>query len=334
MRTEASIPPTAGRTEHDVAVTRVTREGRSTHTEAVTLEEPLEIQLEHGPAGDRRHRSISVTMRTPGHDRELALGFLHTEGVLGEEVDLDDLHIAQPETVETVCGPDVEAIFASDDDEIGKIPTDDVPTNGVSSGDASLGSGSRTTRTAAGIVRVAVAPGVPVRTASLERNFYATSSCGICGKASLAALRSVAPPRRSNDFIFDPALLFQLPERMYAGQNTFHHTGGLHAAALFNVAGELELLREDIGRHNAVDKLIGASFLADRLPLRHSLLLLSGRASFELLQKAVMAGIPAVAAIGAPSSLAIQVAKDFNLTLAGFLRADHFNIYNGEERLC
>ena len=324
MRTEASIPPASSRTEHDVAVTRVTREGRSTHTEAVTLEEPLEIQLEHGPAGDRRHRSISVTMRTPGHDRELALGFLHTEGVLGEEVDLEDLHIAQPETVRTVCGPDTEAALASDD---GKIP--DAQTS-----DASLDSGSRTTRTTAGIVRVAVAPGVPVRTASLERNFYATSSCGICGKASLAALRSVAPPRRRDDFTFDPARLFQLPERMYAGQSTFHHTGGLHAAALFNAAGELELLREDIGRHNAVDKLIGASFLADRLPLRHSLLLLSGRASFELLQKAVMAGIPAVAAIGAPSSLAIQVAKDFNLTLIGFLRADHFNIYNGEERLC
>ena len=247
-------------------------------------------------------------MRTPGHDRELALGFLHTEGVLGEEVDLEDLRIAQPELVQTDCGPQSEA-------------------------GSSTERSSNPTRTTAGIVRIAVAPGIRVRTASLERNFYTTSSCGVCGKASLAALRSVAPPRRRNDFTFNSAILFELPERMVQHQRTFHSTGGLHAAALFGAAGQLQLLREDVGRHNAVDKLVGAGFLADNLPLRHRLLLLSGRASFELLQKAVMAGIPAVAAIGAPSSLAIQVAKDFDITLIGFLREDHFNIYSGADRI-
>lgn len=306
----SAAPHLTDRTAREVEITRVTREDRVTGTETVTLEEPLEVQLEHGPQGARQNRSISVTMRTPGHDRELALGFLYTEGVLGEEVDLEDLSIAQPELVDTVCGPQTRTASAH-------------------GAEAEAGA----TRTAAGIVRVAVAPGVDVRTASLERNFYTTSSCGVCGKASLAALRSVAPPRRRNDFTFDPALLFQLPERMYEHQRTFRSTGGLHAAALFDAAGQLQLLREDVGRHNAVDKLVGASFLDDGLPLRQRLLLLSGRASFELLQKAVMAGIPAVAAIGAPSSLAIQVARDFDVTLVGFLRDDHFNIYNGARRL-
>ncbi len=300
MPTEPPTHPAEAVTSFEVEVTRVSADGRVPLTETVTREEPLEIQLEHGPAGDRQNRSISVTMRTPGNDRELALGFLHTEGVLGEEVDLEDLHIAQPEVVTADCGPQADT---------GMTPT------------------------TAGIVHITVTPGVAVRTASLERNFYTTSSCGVCGKASLAALRSVAPPRRRNNFRFDPALLFGLPERMWEHQRTFRRTGGLHAAALFDAGGRLGLLREDVGRHNAVDKLVGASFLADELPLRQRLLLLSGRASFELLQKAVMAGIPAVAAIGAPSSLAIQVAKDFDVTLVGFLREDHFNIYNGAERL-
>jgi FdhD protein len=183
------------------------------------------------------------------------------------------------------------------------------------------------------VVRIVLAEGIPVRTGSLERNFYTTSSCGVCGKASLLALRSVAPTRRANTFHFSAALLSALPGKMREAQGTFERTGGLHAAALFDEHGELTMLREDVGRHNAVDKLVGASFLHDELPLRNRLLLLSGRISFELLQKAVMAGIPMVAAIGAPSSLAIQVAKDFDVTLVGFLRGDHFNVYNGGSRL-
>jgi FdhD protein len=180
---------------------------------------------------------------------------------------------------------------------------------------------------------VDLASEVEVNLGSLQRNFYTTSSCGICGKASLLALRTVCPPRAANTFKVDAQLLHRLPERLRASQGVFDRTGGLHGAGLFDSAGHLLALREDVGRHNAVDKLIGAEFLADRTPLRDRLLLLSGRASFELLQKALMGGLPMVAAVGAPSSLAVQVAKEFDITLVGFLREDHFNIYHGRERI-
>ena len=293
--TEAATGEPLARAVLETSITRVYRTGQMERTEAVTVEEPMEIQLEYGPAKARTSRPISVTMRTPGHDAELALGFLHTEGVL-DNVDMEDVRFIGRETVQTHCG----------------------------AGDSSSN---------AGVVRIALAEGVSVRTGSLERNFYTSSSCGVCGKASLLALRSVAPPRRANHFEVASDLLFTLPAIMREAQATFHSTGGLHAAALFNADGHLRLLREDVGRHNALDKLVGASLLADELPLRERILLLSGRASFELLQKAVMAGIPMVVAIGAPSSLAIQVAKDFDLTLVGFLRDDHFNVYNGASRL-
>ena len=275
---------------------RVSRDGSTPHLESITLEEPLEIQLDYGPASARVHRPVSVTMRTPGHDEELALGFLHTEGVLTGDVHAQDLGIISSEQIEAQCG--VNDSFS-----------------------------------AAGIVRISLPESIFVRTGSLERNFYTSSSCGVCGKASLLALRSVAPPRYANTFQVSRDVLFMLPDAMRAAQETFRSTGGLHAAALFNAAGRLQLLREDVGRHNALDKLVGASLRADELPLRERILLLSGRASFELLQKAVMAGIPAVAAIGAPSSLAVQVARDFDITLVGFLRDDHFNIYNGAGRI-
>ena len=164
-------------------------------------------------------------------------------------------------------------------------------------------------------VRVDLASEVAVNVGSLQRNFYTTSSCGICGKASLLALRTVCPPRAKNDFRVDAQLLYDLPGRLRASQGVFDRTGGLHAAGLFDSAGNLSALREDVGRHNAVDKLIGSEFLADRTPLRDRLLLLSGRASFELLQKALMGGLPMVVAVGAPSSLAVQVAKEFDLSL-------------------
>jgi FdhD protein len=178
-----------------------------------------------------------------------------------------------------------------------------------------------------------LAPDVAVNLGSLQRNFYTTSSCGICGKASLLALRTVCPPRATNNFRIDAQLLYDLPRRLRESQGVFDRTGGLHGAGLFDAAGNLLALREDVGRHNAVDKLIGAEFLADRTPLRDRLLLLSGRASFELLQKALMGGIPMVAAVGAPSSLAVGVAKEFDITLIGFLRDGHFNIYYGSERI-
>jgi FdhD protein len=183
------------------------------------------------------------------------------------------------------------------------------------------------------IVRVDLAAEVEVSLGSLQRNFYTTSSCGICGKASLLALRTVCPPRATNNFRMDAQVLYRLPERLRASQGVFDRTGGLHGAGLFDSAGTLLELREDVGRHNAVDKLIGSKLLADRTPLRESLLLLSGRASFELLQKALMGGLPMVAAVGAPSSLAVKVAKEFDITLVGFLREGHFNIYHGKERI-
>ena len=160
-----------------------------------------------------------------------------------------------------------------------------------------------------------------------------TSSCGICGKASLLALQSVCPPRRSNRFSISAETLYTLPARLRAAQSVFDRTGGLHGAGLFQADGALLALREDVGRHNAVDKLLGAEFLADRTPLRDSLLLLSGRASFELLQKALMGGVAMVASVGAPSSLAVRVAKEFDITLVGFLRDHHFNVYHGAEHV-
>jgi FdhD protein len=268
--------------------------------DTLAIEEPLEIQLTYGPSKSRATRSISVTMRTPGNDFDLAAGFLMTEGVVRDPNDIEQITYARDS-------------FAED-----KSPQ--------SMGALILGSKKN-------IVRVDLAADVTVNLGSLQRNFYTTSGCGICGKASLLALRTVCPPRAMNKFRVDAQLLCRLPERLRAFQAVFDRTGGLHGAGLFDSAGNLLALREDVGRHNAVDKLIGSEFLADRTPLRDRLLLLSGRASFELLQKALMGGFPMVAAVGAPSSLAVRVAKEFDITLVGFLREDHFNIYHGGENI-
>ena len=282
-------------------VERVTGQTSRHVLDSLAIEEPLEIQLTYGPSSSRQTRSISVTMRTPGNDFDLAAGFLMTEGVIRDANDIEQITYAGDSFSEGTLSP--QAMDA-----------------------LKLGSKQN-------IVRVDLATDVAVNLGSLQRNFYTTSSCGICGKASLLALRTVCPPRAKNDFRVDAQLLYDLPRRLRASQGVFDHTGGLHAAGLFDLTGNLSALREDVGRHNAVDKLIGSEFLADRTPLRDRLLLLSGRASFELLQKALMGGLPMVVAVGAPSSLAVQVAKEFNITLVGFLREDHFNIYHGSERI-
>jgi FdhD protein len=269
--------------------------------DSLAIEEPLEIQLTYGSSNARQTRSISVTMRTPGNDFDLAAGFLMTEGVIRDANDVEQITYAGDSFSEGTQSPQAMDVLK-------------------------LGSKQNT-------VRVDLAAEVEVNLGSLQRNFYTTSSCGICGKASLLALRTVCPPRATNNFKVDAQLLYRLPERLRASQGVFDRTGGLHGAGLFDSAGKLLALREDVGRHNAVDKLIGSEFLADRTPLRDRLLLLSGRASFELLQKALMGGFPMVAAVGAPSSLAVQVAKEFDITLVGFLREDHFNIYHGSERI-
>ncbi|MFI8236636.1 formate dehydrogenase accessory sulfurtransferase FdhD [Streptomyces sp. NPDC085866] len=185
------------------------------------------------------------------------------------------------------------------------------------------------------VVDVRLAPGVPLPDITLERNVYTTSSCGLCGKASLEAVRTTAawPIRDRPPLRVTPKALAALPDRLRAAQRVFDRTGGLHAAGLFSPEGELLDLREDIGRHNAVDKLIGRALRSGELPLSRRILLVSGRASFELAQKAVMAGVPMLAAVSAPSSLAVDLAAETGLTLVGFLRGGSMNVYSGEHRL-
>lgn len=186
----------------------------------------------------------------------------------------------------------------------------------------------------ANVVRVDLAPGVSFDVARLERHFYTTSSCGVCGKASLEAVANQgceALPRGTIGMA--ASLVERLPGKLRAAQSVFERTGGLHASCLFDAAGEMVAVREDVGRHNALDKLIGAQLMEGRVPLHRSILMVSGRASFELVQKAVVAGIPILAAVGAPSSLAVEVAREFDMTLLGFVREGRFNIYSGEWRI-
>jgi FdhD protein len=268
----------------------------------VAVEEPLEIQLVYGPVEDRKVKSISITMRTPGNDEELAAGFLMTEGVVRDATHITS--IGTPSTAKTVLrnGPGA-----------GKMATP--------------------ARLRSQVIRVELSPEVELSMSTLERNFYTTSSCGVCGKASLMALRTLCPLPQRDNFMIRSDILSTLPQRFQPVQEAFKKTGGLHAASLFTADGKLHSIREDVGRHNAVDKLLGEAFLRDAVPLRNHLLLLSGRASFELLQKSVMAGIPMAAAIGAPSSLAIEVAREFSITLVGFLRPESFNIYSAPKRV-
>ena len=283
-------------------IVRVTHGEVGRLQDAVAVEEPLEIQLVYGAADDRRTKSISITMRTPGNDEELAAGFLMTEGVLRDVTHI--MEIGAPTAADTARRRTAGSRQAA-------VPT-----------------GMRSQA-----IRVELSPEIEVSMSTLERNFYTTSSCGVCGKASLLALRTLCPLPQHDHFQIRSDILSSLPQKIQTAQVAFRKTGGLHAASLFTADGELHSLREDVGRHNALDKLLGEAFLQDAVPLRDYVLLLSGRASFELLQKAVMGGIPMVAAIGAPSSLAIEVAREFSITLVGFLRPESFNIYSAPERV-
>ncbi|MEU8461184.1 formate dehydrogenase accessory sulfurtransferase FdhD [Streptomyces sp. NPDC029003] len=251
--------------------------------DTLVAEEPLEIRLNGKP--------LAITMRTPGDDFALAVGFLASEGVIAHASDVRAV---------TYCEGAAE-------------------------------DGSNTYN----VVNVQLAPGVPVPDITLERNVYTTSSCGLCGKASLDAVRTATRfPGLADDPVRVRAeLLAELPDRLRAAQKVFDRTGGLHAAGLFTIGGELLDVREDVGRHNAVDKIVGRALQAGRLPLAGAVLLVSGRASFELAQKAVMAGIPVLAAVSAPSSLAVDLAVESGLTLVGFLRGRDMNVYAGEERV-
>ena len=257
--------------------------------DALAIEEPLEIRLEYGTDENRKVQNISVTMRTPGNDKELALGFLFTEGIIKSRAD--------------ITGVDHTFIACAENKE--------------------------------NVVIVRLNAGLAPNLGNMERNFYTTSSCGVCGKGSISAIRTVSPfmNRVQDEFKITPDILHKLPEALHEQQVVFADTGGLHASALFSNQGELLMVREDVGRHNALDKLIGAALLEDKLPLSDSVLLLSGRASFELIQKAAMAGIRVIAAVGAPSSLAVELANEFDITLAGFLRNQRFNIYSATRRI-
>jgi FdhD protein len=251
----------------------------------LAAEEPLEIRLGYGSAETRVQKSISVTMRTPGNDFELAVGFLFTEGIIENAAQIASIKHC----------------------------------NGLHEN----------------VVRVELIDDLELDLSKLERNFYTTSSCGVCGKSSIDAVKTVCrlPETTSNDLHFSAEVIYTLPDLLRQNQSIFNDTGGLHGCALFDLDGNLILAREDVGRHNALDKLIGASLQQKMFPLNPYLLLLSGRASFELIQKAYMAGIKIVAAVGAPSSLAVQMAADAGITLIGFLRGEKFNIYCGEQRI-
>ena len=258
-------------------------------SDQLTLEEPLEIQIAAGAEASRQRQTVAITMRTPGHDRELAAGFLVGEGILRS---LDQ----------------VEAIYPL--------------------GPRQAGQGWQHQ------VRITLRPGVKLDLERLQRNFYTTSSCGVCGKTSLEALEmNCFSPLPASGWQIDTATVCALPARLREAQETFNQTGGLHAAGLFTPNGQTILVREDVGRHNAVDKVVGAQFLAGRGALSDSILVVSGRASFELMQKAVAAGIPMLVAVGAPSSLAVEVAEKFGATLIGFTKPTGFNLYAGTERL-
>ena len=252
-----------------VDVTRVAGANSSLSNDMVVVEEPLEIRV--------REKPVSVTMRTPGDDEDLAAGFLFTEGLIASAEDVESVrHWSSPN-----------------------------------------------------VIRVGLREGARIDASKLDRHFYTTSSCGVCGKTSIEALRIATTIHPLQSQPVTGALIHEMPQRLVEHQAAFRATGGLHAAAIFDFNGLLIRSREDIGRHNAVDKVIGSLFRERRTPLSDTVLMVSSRASFEIVQKAIVAGIPVVAAVGAPSSLAIDLAAEFHVTLLGFVRNERFNVYAG-----
>ncbi|GAA1589509.1 formate dehydrogenase accessory sulfurtransferase FdhD [Actinoplanes couchii] len=254
--------------------------GSRSRQDHLAAEEPLEIRV--------RKKPLAVTMRTPGHDIDLAMGFLLSEGVIGEATDVT--------TAQLCAGTDTPNTY--------------------------------------NVVDIVLDPSVPPPVTDPSRNFYTTSSCGVCGKASIDAVKTKSRFDVTG-FPLEVAAktLVELPTKLRAAQRTFDRTGGLHAAGLFTTDGELLVLREDVGRHNAVDKVLGWALREGRLPLSDNVLLVSGRASFELVQKAWMAGLPLLAAVSAPSTLAVELAEESGMTLVGFLREPKMNIYAGAQRV-
>lgn len=244
----------------------------------LSVEEPLGIKIQWR----KELHDISVTMRTPGSDPELALGFLFTEGIIQSLNDFVQIHE----------NPDDSSVIIEIDSQLNW------------------------------------------EIQKLQRNFYTTSSCGVCGKASIDAVKTACPivvPQKK--WKVNAAFLNALPQKMRDAQESFEFSGGIHASALFDLQGNLIVLKEDVGRHNALDKLIGSQLMCQKIPLFHEVLVLSGRGSFELVQKAAMAGLRFIACVGAPSSLAVELAEEYDITLIGFLKADRFNVYSGFDRV-
>lgn len=267
------------------AVLKANKQHLQQKTDKLAVEEPLEIQLVFGPSDNRTQESIAITMRTPGNDIELAVGFLFAEGIVTDKNNIASIDH---------CGP-------------------------------VLANGARN------VIKIELVEDIEVQLKN--RYFAVSSSCGVCGKSSIEATRfKAAYPSADNTFV-KKHLLFILPDKIDAEQTVFQQTGGIHAAACFDLNGNLLNLFEDVGRHNAFDKLIGHALLNNQLPLSQNIALMSGRLSFELVQKAVMAGIPILAAVGAPSSLAFELAEEHGVTLVGFMRNDRFNIYTNQHRI-
>ncbi|MGB4975081.1 MAG: formate dehydrogenase accessory sulfurtransferase FdhD [Cyclobacteriaceae bacterium] len=270
-----------------VEITKVNAEGSKVTPDLMAVEEPLEIRLGYGGMGSRQQKSLAVTMRTPGHDYELAIGFLFTEGI----IDTFD---------------QVESIKYCED--VGRQEERE------------------------NVVRVELKPEVDLDLEKLQRNFYTSSSCGVCGKSSIEAVH-VTCTQIQDKIKVDKKVITGLSDKLRDAQQIFEHTGGLHAVGLFDLDGKLLLTREDVGRHNAMDKIVGACLFKKEIPLADTILMVSGRASFELVQKALRAGAPIMAAVGAPSSLAVTLAKDLGMTLMGFVRGTSFNVYCGGQRI-
>lgn len=275
--------PHPGLDAESMPVSVVGVNGDAAHQQAdqLAVEEPLAVQIGFGPLRDRSRLTLSITMRTPGHDEDLVAGFLFAEGIV-----TDPSHIVRIESARSEQ-----------------------------------------------VARVDLHPDVIVDTSRLGRHGYTSSSCGVCGKSSIDAVEAACDGPRPGGEPIPAGVIHSLPTRLREAQPVFSRTGGLHAAALFDRFGKLLAVREDVGRHNAVDKLIGAEFRSGHLPLDDRILFVSGRAGFELIQKCAVAGIPIFAAVGAPSSLAVSLAVRLGVTLLGFVRDGRFNIYSGPERL-
>jgi FdhD protein len=273
-----------------VRITKVNEISDQLNDDIIVVEEPLEIRLGYGPMEMRDETNVSITMRTPGNDFELAIGFLFTEGIIKSSEDI------------------LSVKYCTNHQKVAQQYN---------------------------IVRVELRPDIEFEASSFNRNFYMTSACGICGRASLDAIAiHFSKPDLDDKLKVNKEIIFTLSEKLKQMQTIFNNTGGIHAAALFKLNGELLLTMEDVGRHNALDKLIGSLLSLNKLNIaKEAVLFLSGRASFELMQKATMAGIKIVCAVGAPSSLAVSTAEEFGITLIGFLREGRFNIYSHQARV-